>query len=210
MLSAKVLGRLERIWRPAREKGVIGLHSAEELYRHAVGFIPNNWKDQSALQLVDIGTGAGVPGILLALEMPASQWVLVEARQRRCELAESTVLAVGLEDRVQVVHARVEELARSDATREGFDGATARSFGPAAELAECGLPLLRNGMLMVVSVSQETERQWRDTDLLTATGCEVTSSWRTPHGAFIAVKRIEAPPPNLPRRPAARHRSPLF
>ena len=151
-----------------------------------------------------------MPGILLAFALPASKWTLVDARERRCALAESAVRAVGLEDRVEVRHIRAGQLARVPAMRGHFSGAAVRSFGQASELAECGLPLLERKAVMVVSVSAATERQWAEADLMALTGCRTARSWRTAHGAFLEIERVAAMSCALPRRAAARRRAPLF
>lgn len=201
---------LDRAWIPARKAGAIGSTSIAELRAHARGFIVPAWRIDGPVQLIDIGTGAGIPGLLTALELPGSQWVLADADERRCQAARAAVRSVGLERRVTVEHIRIEALAdRSDA-REAFDGATARSFGPVSELAECGLPLLRVDGELVVSVTEETERLWRNPKLEQATGCVWARSWRTAHGRYLAVRRARPGPEGLPRRPPSRRRSPLI
>lgn len=201
---------LDRAWAPARQLGAIGSASTKQLRAHARGFIAPAWRTARPLRLIDIGTGAGIPGLLAALELPESQWVLADADERRCRAAQAAVRAVGLERRVTVEHVRLEALAdRSDA-RGAFDGATARSFGPVPELAECGLPLLRVGGELVVSVTEETERLWRTPKLEPATGCVWARSWQTAHGRYLAVRRARPGPDRLPRRPSSRRRSPLI
>ena len=216
-MTSSLLQRLEVAWAPARETGVLGPQSTVTFNDHATGFVINDWRvsasadcADSKYHFIDIGTGAGVPGILLAMQLPLSQWTLVDASSRRCDLAAKAVQAMGLDDRVRVRHARAGQLARTPAMREYFDGAVARLFGSASELAECGLPLIRIGAVLVVSVSNVTEQQWRQADILEMTGCKVVASWRTPHGIFLAIKRVAATPDRLPRRVAARCRSPLF
>ena len=201
---------LDRAWASARQAGTIGPASTKELRAHARGFIAPAWQTARPLRLIDIGTGAGIPGLLAALELPESQWVLVDADERRCRSARAAVRSVGLERRVTVEHIRIEALAVRSDTREAFDGATARSFGPAAELAECGLPLLRVGGELVVSVTEETERLWRTPKLEPATGCVWARSWQTAHGRYLAVKRARPGPEELPRRPSSRRRAPLI
>lgn len=214
--------KLEEAWAGARQAGVLGGHSVETFSRHADGFIIDDWRvvddwrgqksggSRGQKSFVDIGTGAGLPGVLLALKLPSSHWTLVDSSERRCTFASCAVSALGLEDRVSVEHARVEELAYLADYREQFDGAAARMFGAATELAECGLPLLRTGGKLVVSVSARTKQQWLDADILDKVGCVVDSSWRTPEGEFMAIRRVNQTPDRLPRRTAARRRSPLF
>ena len=175
-----------------------------------MGFILDEWRSHAGQHFVDVGTGAGVPGILLAIALPESQWTLIDASERRCRIVEKVVREIGLCSRVEVSHVRVGQWSRSQQHREQFDGVTARLFGSAAELAECGLPLLRHKAKLVVSVSDKTERRWRKADVLGTTGCEIVDKWSTPHGSFLAIQRVASVPATLPRRTAARRRSPLF
>lgn len=207
-IDPALLERLDRAWRPARVAGAVGGASIEALRLHAGGYILDEWRPLPEGQFVDCGTGAGVLGVLLALELPGSQWRLVDARERRCEMAQRAVAAAGLTERVTVEHALVEEIARADG-RGGFDGAVARSFGPVPELAECALPLLNEGGSLVVSVSSSTARRWQQMPLAVRTGCEITGTWTTPHGSYLSVKRFGPIPAGLPRRRPARSRSPL-
>lgn len=203
-----VLEQLDRSWSPARAAGVMGSASIGTLRLHAGGYILDEWRTLPEGQFVDCGTGAGVLGILLALELPSSRWCLVDARDRRCEMARRAVIAAGLMERVTVEHAVVDEMARGE-RRGGFDGAVARSFGPVPELAECALPLLKAGGSLVVSVSESTEQSWQRIPLAARTGCEISGSWTTPHGKYLSVRRSGPIPPGLPRRRPARSRSPL-
>ncbi len=203
-----LLERLDRAWGPARAAGAVGGASIEALRLHAGGYILDEWRTLPEGRFVDCGTGAGVLGVLLALELPGSQWCLVDARERRCEMAQRAVAAAGLAERVAVEHALVDEMARADG-RGGFDGAVARSFGPVPELAECALPLLDEGGSLVVSVSASTARRWQQMRLAVRTGCEIGATWTTPHGSYLSVKRFGPIPTGLPRRRPARRRSPL-
>ncbi len=205
-----VLRRLDEAWAPARAAGAIGRSSLDTLRVHSAGFILDTWRDMPGGEFVDCGAGAGLVGVLLALELPASRWTLVDASERRCDMAVRAVVAADLAARVVVEHVPVEDIAGRNETREAFDGMVARLFGPVSELAECGLPLLRMGGSLVVSVSAQTRRQWEGMPLSTRTGCELSGQWSTPHGSFMSITRVGPAPPGLPRRRAARYRSPLM
>ena len=209
MIGDDLVRLLEEAWRPARDSGVVGSASIRTLYQHARGYFLSSWLDLSSGSFVDCGSGAGVLGILLALELPSSGWTLVDSSERRCELAQMAVAAVGLRGRVLVKHATLESLARDPEIREHQDGVVARLFGPVTELAECGLPLLRQGGNLVVSVSDRTLDQWTRMNLLPATGCEVSDAWSVGSSRYLAVTRIATAPEELPRRKAARRRTPL-
>ena len=209
MIDDGLVRRLEEAWQPARDAGVLGPAPLRSLHGHACGFILNSWRELPSGSFVDCGAGAGVLGIFLALELPASCWVLVDSSERRCDLALRAVAAVGLEDRVRVEHSDLDDFAHRPRWRERQDGVVARLFGQPAELAECGLPLVRNGAALVVSVSAATRVHWEDLDLLPVTGCEAAEAWATRHGHYLAVRRMRPGPPELPRRRAARRRLPL-
>jgi len=202
----ETLQSIDQAWAAARLAGALGQDSIEFFYAHATGYILTEWRTKTPSRAVDCGTGAGLPGLLLALEMPESNWWLVDAQARRCDLARRAVAAAGLTSRVTVKQETIEETACSH--RESFDAAVARSFGPPAELAECALPLIKIGSALVVSVSEATLTQWRELPLQRL-GCEAADTWTTPQGRYLAIKRIEASPDEFPRRHPARRRAPL-
>ena len=205
---------LEAAWAPARAEGVLGTASILALDEQAAGFVPAAWRSGPLVgRAIDLGTGAGVPGVLLAAALPATRWRLLDASQRRCDHATAAVHALDLGERVAVVHARADELVRSPRTglewRGWADLVVTRLFGPPAETAECSLPLVRLGGRVVVSVSAATAAQWRGADLGTLGGA-VVDDWSTSAGRYIALERVAPGEPGFPRRTARRRRDPLF
>lgn len=93
---------------------------------------------------VDIGSGAGFPGLPLAVALPAAQFDLVESASRKIGVIGRLAAAAGLSN-ARPVHARVEEWARSPEARDAYDLATARAVAPLAVLVEYAAPLLRPG-----------------------------------------------------------------
>ncbi len=91
---------------------------------------------------VDIGTGAGYPGLVLAALYPASRWVLVESVGKKARFVAEAAAAVGLE-RVEVRPVRAEALAATEGGR--FQFAVARAAGALPVVAELALPLLAVG-----------------------------------------------------------------
>lgn len=229
MLTDAQARALDAAWSSARADGALGSATLEELYDHAAGFVPaasvvfggtgaraardaDPFRD--GLACVDVGTGAGVPGVLLAVQHPSWHWRLVDASERRCEFAWRAVRALQLGSRVEVVHGRVDELAHVEAWRGSADLVTARLFGPPAEVAECALPIVADGGHLVVSVSAATVGRWRDADLA-ALGATVVARWETVAGSgvtgsFVAVRRSGPLQDRYPRRAAKRRRAPLF
>ena len=78
---------------------------------------------------LDLGSGGGVPGLVLAMRWPEAHGVLLEAARRRCAFLEQAVARLGLMERIIVRCGRAEELARSPKLRGSVDLVVARSFG---------------------------------------------------------------------------------
>jgi 16S rRNA (guanine527-N7)-methyltransferase len=100
--------------------------------------------------VLDLGSGGGLPGLVVATYRPELDLTLVEARQRACRFLREAVATLDLAQ-VTIVEARAEEAARRPDLRETFDAVVARSFGPPAVTAECAVGFLRPGGRLVVS-----------------------------------------------------------
>jgi 16S rRNA (guanine527-N7)-methyltransferase len=94
--------------------------------------------------VVDVGSGAGLPGIVLALARPDLSLQLVESMRRRVEFLVRCVGDLGLESSVQVVHGRIEEASVTTSVG-GAQWVTARAVAPLDRLAGWCLPLLARG-----------------------------------------------------------------
>ena len=98
--------------------------------------VPNN--------LIDIGTGAGFPGIPLKILVPNLQLTLVESVGKKVEFCKFIVDALNL-DKVQVIQARAEDIGQNQLYREKYDWAVARAVANLPVLAEYLLPLVKVG-----------------------------------------------------------------
>lgn len=98
----------------------------------------------SGLAVLDIGTGAGLPGIPLKIAWPELRLTLLESIGKKCRFMEMARDALGLEQ-VEVVEARAEDFGRESGRREHFDLAIGRAVAPLAVLMEYALPVLRIG-----------------------------------------------------------------
>ena len=125
----------------------------------------------SGALVIDLGSGGGVPGLVVAEARPDLRLVLLDAMEKRTALLEDAVVAMGVSDRVRVVTGRAEVLGRDDGLRGDAAAVTARSFGPPAATAECAAPLLAVGGLLVVSEPPDAADRW-PTDPLAALGLD--------------------------------------
>ncbi|MDA8194075.1 MAG: 16S rRNA (guanine(527)-N(7))-methyltransferase RsmG [Thermaerobacter sp.] len=104
-------------------------------------------EDQPA---VDIGSGAGFPGLVLAIARPGWSWTLIESRLRRADFLLSVVDGLGLQN-VRVIQGRAEEWIQADpARRECAQTVTARAVAPLRKVLELGLPFVRRGGRLVI------------------------------------------------------------
>jgi 16S rRNA (guanine527-N7)-methyltransferase len=130
----------------ARELGFLGPGPVEQHIEHALAFLQA--LDTTSGTVVDLGSGGGVPGLIVAVARPDLHLVLVDARAKRCRFLEEAGPA--LSATVQVIEGRAEVVGRSR-LRGTADAVVARSFGLPATTAECGSPLLRVGGRLIVS-----------------------------------------------------------
>ena len=95
-------------------------------------------------RVIDVGTGAGFPGLVLKIFFPSMELVLLDSLQKRVKFLENVVSALGLSG-VSCVHGRAEETARQEGYRERFDLALSRAVARLSVLAEYTLPFVRIG-----------------------------------------------------------------
>jgi 16S rRNA (guanine527-N7)-methyltransferase len=194
----------------ARRRGFLGPGPVEVHLAHALGFV----EVISALgaptsPLLDLGTGGGVPGLVLAARFPAAAVVLLEASQRRSEFLRGAVEEHGWSDRVEVVRARGEEAARRPALRERYSLVTARSFAEPAVTAEIAAGFLAVGGYLVVSEPPEASPGRWPTDALEELGYAAARPYELDTRHFVAIAKTVPTPDDVPRavgRPAKRPR----
>ena len=99
----------------------------------------------------DLGSGGGVPGLILAMDYPSLRLVLLDRSNRRTEFLSEAVRDLGLTARISVVSGDAADVAYRENHRHAYDGVMSRAFGPPAAVAECAVGLLRLGGRLVVS-----------------------------------------------------------
>jgi 16S rRNA (guanine527-N7)-methyltransferase len=152
--------RLLAILRGAQALGFLGPVDVETHLDHALVFAEPAVVGRPPERAVDLGSGAGVPGLVLAAVWPSSDWVLLDASLRRTTFVREAVAELGWTDRVEVRRERAESAGRADELRETFDLVVARSFAGPAATAECGAPFLRAGGRLVVSEPPGAAGRW--------------------------------------------------
>ena len=163
-----------------------------------------------AARIVDLGSGAGLPGLVLAIARPEAQVVLVESVGKKCAWLERTVSDLGLEN-VRVACARAEEL-----DEEPFDVVTARALASLSVLCEYAAPLMGEGGTLVAWKGAVDAREDDDglhaahvlglvRDEVRAVEPYPGSQRRTLH----VFRKVSPTPEGYPRRPGMAAKRPL-
>jgi 16S rRNA (guanine527-N7)-methyltransferase len=196
---------LDAVLEQARELGFFGPGPAAAQRAHAEAFA--DVLDGPPALAVDLGSGGGVPGLVLAARFPESRWILVDAMAKRTAFLAAAVLELGFEDRVEVCTARAEEVGRE---RRGLvDLVVSRSFGPPPVTAECAAPLLRVGGALVVSEPPGgAADRWNEAGLAMV-GLAVEAALPGPP-AFVRLRQVDACPERFPRRTGLPRKRPLW
>jgi 16S rRNA (guanine527-N7)-methyltransferase len=217
--EAPVPGQLVRCLAEAQRRGFIGPGDLGPHIAHARGFIDALDSRPPPRRVVDLGSGGGLPVLVLAESWPDAAFWLVEAHQRRAAFLVQAVEDLGWASRVTVLSGRAEEIAREPQLRSSMDLVTARGFAPPGVTAECGAPFLRVGGELVVSeppgaLNVEGERG-RDAPRWPAPGLAVFGLalvWVGPRGpAHYGVFRQEQLcDDRYPRRVGVPRKRPMF
>jgi 16S rRNA (guanine527-N7)-methyltransferase len=144
-----VLGQAERyaelLAGPGVERGLIGPRETERLWdRHLMNCAVVAELIPDPCSVIDLGSGAGLPGVVLAMLLPGSRFVLLEPMARRAAFLDECVRALGLGN-AEVLRGRAEEMAGQLVA----DVVTARAVAPLYRLAPLALGLVRPGGLVL-------------------------------------------------------------
>ncbi|KQK18790.1 uncharacterized protein LOC100824367 isoform X2 [Brachypodium distachyon] len=117
--------------------------------------------DMGGISLIDVGSGAGLPGLILAVARPSWKITLLESMRKRCTFLEHAVEVMELSN-VDVLCDRAENVGQSHDFREAFDVAAARAVAELKILAEYCLPLVRVGGLFIAAKGHDPHDEIRN------------------------------------------------
>jgi 16S rRNA (guanine527-N7)-methyltransferase len=193
---------------PSSVRGVaaVDVHVADSLSALALECV------RGARAVADLGSGAGFPGLVLAVALPGSEVALVESAGRKCEFLESVIAAAGVAN-ARVVHARAEEW------RPGIgvnDLVVARALAPLAVICEYAAPLLAIGGALVAWKGEVAAAEARAGEHAAALlGLSGEGAVRSePYAGSVAhhlhvFRKVAPTPPGYPRRAGVARRRPL-
>ena len=169
---------------------------------------------RSAARIADLGTGAGLPGLPLAVALPNAHVDLIESSERKCAFLTEAIARLGV-DNAEVICERSEDWAEREG-REAYDAITARAVGSLPTLAELASPLLRDGGVLVAwkgaNTADEEAAAGRAADRTAMEPLEIRTVQPYPSSRdrHIHLLRKNGPTPNgLPRRPGMAAKRPF-
>jgi 16S rRNA (guanine527-N7)-methyltransferase len=168
-----------------------------------------------SLKVIDVGSGAGFPGVPLKIAFPALRLTLLEATGKKTEFLRFLVARLGLSG-VRVINARAEEAGQDPAHREQYDLALARALSGMATLAELTLPLVRVGGLVIAQKGADPAAEVATSQsAITILGGQareiVPVAVPGLEGArhLVVLEKVLATPQKYPRRPGMPAKRPL-
>jgi 16S rRNA (guanine527-N7)-methyltransferase len=213
-LRARVAAGVAGILQRSAAEGFLGGMKVDDQIDHALGFVfvAESSLGRPPTSAIDLGSGGGIPGLILLSCWPECRLVLMDANERRTEFLSLELAEWNPPAPIEVVRARAEDLGRDSGRREQFEVVTSRSFGPPAVTAECGSALLSVGGLLVVSEPPDTDSpdRWPN-EGLTQLGLEQAGQLRfDDRFGFQALSKVEALADRYPRRVGIPTKRPLF
>lgn len=168
--------------------------------------------DLSGKRVIDVGTGAGFPGMVLAILRPDLQITLLDSLQKRIGFLEQTAARLGLAN-VRCIHARAEDGAQDSELREQFDMATARAVAAMPVLTEYCLPFVKNGgIFAAMKGPSETAAQAENAAKLLGGAVVGEEQYTLPTAGdrrIIRIEKVSATPKKYPRRSDKIKKQPL-
>jgi 16S rRNA (guanine527-N7)-methyltransferase len=167
------------------------------------------------LRVIDVGSGAGLPGVPLKIVWPQIHLTLLESVAKKTIFLNHLVTKLGLED-VEVVTGRAEEVAHLSACREQFDVAVSRGVAGMATLSELCLPFCCIAGIFIAQKKGDIEQEMSQADraiallggqLRQVKPVELPELADNRH--LVVIEKIAATPPSYPRRPGMPGKRPL-
>ncbi len=155
-------------------------------------------------RIIDVGSGAGFPGLPLAIARPDLRVTLLEAQGKRCQYLRAVCDAAKMQN-VTVIQDRAETLGRAAGHRESYDRAVARAVAPLNVLCEYLLPFVRVGGLALCWKGPAVTEEWADGQAAAAalggeTGDLIRTEFGGAHHVLAVIRKTQETLPQYPRK----------
>lgn len=207
-ISSQQRARLTEHLESARQRGFLGPGPVDTHLNHAVAHAAVLGTIRVQPRTVcDLGSGGGVPGLVIAAGFTEMKLCLVDSMVKRCDFLIAAVASLDWTDRVTVFCGRAEEFARQH--REAFDAVTARSLAAPAVTAEIAAGLVGVGGSAVVSSAPNARAHWDDR-ILALLGFGRIELVIEQGRSFVLLTKTDPCPPEFPRRTGVPTKRPLW
>lgn len=201
------IDQVKAVLEESRAWGFLGPGPVEQHISHSLTYVQALTDTNIVL---DLGSGGGVPGLVLATVLDTIEFALLDSNVRRCEFLRHATEQLGMNGRVQIIEGRAEELARNQTLRHHFDAVVARSFGPPSVVAECAVGFLDDaGVLVVSEPPGDTSSRWNAKGL-EILGLAVGERISTPDGSLQVIRVVSRCDDKYPRKTGTPAKRPLF
>lgn len=137
---------------------VVLKHFVDSLAVYQIDIFRHKISENSVISLIDIGTGAGFPGIPLKLVFSEWKVVLLDSLNKRVKFLNTIIEKLCLEN-IEVIHGRAEDLARKEAYREQFDFSVSRAVANLSTLTELCVPFIKRGGYFISYKSEKVREE---------------------------------------------------
>ena len=210
----KLLGYYDLLVRWNKHTNLTSLTEPEEyIYKHIYDSLyPAKFLPTKGVKIVDVGTGAGFPGLPLKLVYPSLDLCLVDSASKRVEFLRHVCSSLGVE--AEIIHSRAEDLGRGP-HRETFQIVAVRAVATLAIISEYCLPLLQVGGVFAALKGPGAEQEATDAGnaiaLLGGTIRDI-HSYNLPLGdqrTLVVIEKTTPTPEKFPRRAGMPTKKPL-
>ena len=164
-------------------------------------------------KLIDVGTGAGFPGLPLKIARPDLRLALLDSLKKRLTFLQAVCGTLGLD--ADIIHSRAEDGGKLSGLRQNFDAAVSRAVAPLNLLAEYCLPFVRVGGIFLAAKGPQVKEELSQAEKafqLLGGRAEKTTEYFLPDGSgrtLVTVKKERATPALYPRHGSKIAKKPL-
>lgn len=171
------------------------------------------YKLNKKISILDMGTGAGFPGIPIKIAFPETKLVLADSLNKRVKFLDEVIRNLNL-DNIETIHARAEEMGRDRSYREGFDLCVSRAVANLSSLSEYCIPFVKKGGTFISYKAGEIEDEVNQAKkAISILGGKISDVYKfdlyDQKRSFVIIKKVKETPKFYPRKAGIPTKMPL-